>query len=109
MVTPSLFVSHMQLLSDFPTCVYTHLADSGLQHSIQPSFRCVHVSGDALAFDHARELGHIPRHAEDVVEAMGRTTADLIITGERQRRSSSAEKDFNCNIQECVAPKQPPE
>lgn len=66
--------------------IYTHLADSSLQHSIQPSLRCVHVPGDALAFDHTRELAHVSRHAQDVVEAVGRTTADLIVTGERQRQ-----------------------
>lgn len=65
----------------------THLADSSLQHSIQASLRCVHVSGDALAFDDSCELAHISCHAQDVVEAMSRTTADLIVTGEGQRES----------------------
>lgn len=67
-----------------PAAVYTHLADSSLQHSIQSSFRCVHVSGDALASDHTCELTHISCHAQDVVEAMGWTTADLIITVRRE-------------------------
>lgn len=64
--------------------VYTHLADSSLQHSIQSSLRCVHVSGDALASDHTRKLTHISCHAQDVVEAVSWTTADLVITGRRQ-------------------------
>ncbi len=83
LVTPCLFVAHACSICgpDLPASVHTHLADSSLQHSIQSSLRCVHVSGDALALDHARELAHVSRHAQDVVEAVGGTTADLIITG----------------------------
>lgn len=62
-----------------------HLADGSLQHGIQSSLRCVHVSRDSLAFNHTRELAHICRQAEDVVESVCGTTADLIVTGGRQR------------------------
>lgn len=90
LVTPSLFVAHACSICepDLPASVYTHLADSSLQHSIQSSLRCVHVSGDALAFYHARELARVSCHAQDVVEAVGGTTADLIITGGERRRES---------------------
>lgn len=59
----------------------TNLADGSLQHGVQASLRCVHVAGDALAFDHTRELAHISCHAQDVVEAVGRATADLVVAG----------------------------
>lgn len=59
----------------------TNLADGGLQHGIQASLRCVHVAGDALPFDHTRKLAHISCHAQDVVEAVGRATADPIVAG----------------------------
>lgn len=61
--------------------VCTDLADGSLQHGVQASFRRVHVAGDALALDHARELAHVSRHAQDVVEAVGRATADLVVAG----------------------------
>lgn len=67
---------------NFPPSVFTHLADSSLQQGIQSPLRCVHVSRYALAFDHTRELAYISSHTQDVVEAMGWTTADLIITVE---------------------------
>lgn len=64
----------------------THLADGSLQHGIQTSLRCVHVAGDVLTFDHTCELAHISRHAQDVMEAMGRATADIIVTGMRENQ-----------------------
>lgn len=64
----------------------TNLADGSLQHGIQASFRCVHVAGDALTFDHTRKLAHISCHAQDVVEAVGRATANLIVAGMGKNR-----------------------
>lgn len=72
--------------------MYTHLADSSLQHSVQASLRCVHVSRDALVFDHACELTHISCHTEDMVEAVGWTAADLKITGKTEERQSNDNK-----------------
>lgn len=101
---PEALVNHLKVFyhdSIFWSTIYpsahTYLADSGLQHRIQSPLGCVHVSRDALAFDDTRELAHVSRHAQNVVEAVGRPTANLIIAGGRQRWR---QRVFNRNIQE---------
>lgn len=74
----------------------THLTDGRLQHGVQASFRCIHVPGDALALDHTRELAHVPGHAEDVVETVGRTTADLIVTGDEYKPDKNHSGTWSC-------------
>lgn len=74
----------------------TNLADGGLQHGVQAPLGRVHVAGDALTLDDARELAHVPRHAQDVVEAVGRATADVVVTG-GTRTHVEDEKNKNKN------------
>lgn len=89
----------------------TNLADGRLQHGIQASLRGVHVAGDALTFDHTCKLAHISCHAQDVVEAVGRATADLIIAGmEKNRRTvvrpqHLKEPEFNIPLNAPQSPK----
>ena len=63
----------------------TYLADSGLEHGIEPALGGVHVPRDPLLLDDTCELGHVLGDRKDVDEAVRRATLDLILPAKRER------------------------
>lgn len=61
-----------------------NLTDCSLQHCIKSPLWCVHVAGNALPFDDPCKVAHVSGHAQDVVEAVGRPAANLVVAVGRE-------------------------